>query len=149
MRSAGLIILIVAGVAALAGGAFLIYLNWAFTPRGPSQGHPAFSLKVRASGTLGEGRHYSILETRTEGGADTIYTVNVAADPATAAGGDGATVLRVTNKPVPLAVRPTGPGEIEVEFGAALQPTGARTIAIRLSEVEQTGWIAIRNGAIE
>lgn len=148
MRTVSLTLLIIAGLALALGGGFLLYLNWAFTPRGPSSSRPRSSYRIHSAGSLDDARFYAIFESRMEGGNETIYGVALAADRATVERGEGSNILFIRNAPIPTAVRLARPGIADVDFDRPIQPTGAKHLEIDLEKAESSGFIQIVDGKL-
>lgn len=146
MRTISITALILICFAILAVAGFLLYLNWAFSPKGPSRSGPASSTSVRAQGALAGGRFFAIVESRTQGSTDVQYIVQLGTYLEQVRQGQAGTVLMCRNRPVPAAVRDAPGGLIEVEFDQPVLPSGQSTLRIDPQQVQSKGFIQIENG---
>lgn len=140
MRTVSWIVLALAGGALVAGAGFLLYLNWAFTPRSPASSGPSDVRTVTKVGPAGEGLYFAISELRTTSSTDLIYDVTLASSRELAAKNEGDTVVRAVNAPVPMNVTRVDASTIEVEFASG--PGARLTIPVH-------GWLFYENGALQ
>ncbi len=149
MRTLSWIVIGLAVTALIAGGGFLLYLNWAFTPRNPSGGPPSETRRTTKVGEAGGGMFFSISELRSASNEDVIYDVTLAWNRGAAQKNEGDIAVRAVNSPIPVNVTRPEPRIVEVEFDRKIDPSGATGLRIPIQAEPQMivrGWLFFENG---
>lgn len=152
MRTFGWIVVGLAVAALAAGGGFLLYLNWAFTPRNPSGGPPPETRLTTKVGEAGDGLFFSISELRSASNRDVIYDVTLAWKRDAAQRNEGDIAVRAVNSPIPVNVTRPEPHVIEVEFDRKIDPSGATGLRIPIQAeplMILRNWQFFENGVLQ